>query len=313
MTIDEIKTISLVDYLSHHSYKCTKSYRTRYWYLSPLHNETEASFKVDLTCNLWYDFAEGKGGNIINLAQRLYPHLSPHDILTMLEHEAQDYNYSYVKDLSAVPESNGSWHSSQKEHNQNTGTQVLSVIDLCHVNLISYLRNRGISVDVACKYCQQVNYKVNGKNYYAIAFYNIEKGMEARNKYSKRCIGVKTFSVILQNPPHHAQRCCVFEGFFDFLSYAMFLHQNNNNICIDTQCDYIILNSVSNLHKVLPYLNYYMYIHCYLDNDNAGKKATHTILLNYPEKATDESFRYEQFKDINDVLTGKAIEQHQNT
>ena len=62
MNIEEIKTISLVDFLSHHSYKCTRSYRKRYWYLSPLHEEKEASFKVDLDCNMWYDFAEGKGG-----------------------------------------------------------------------------------------------------------------------------------------------------------------------------------------------------------------------------------------------------------
>ena len=39
MNIEEIKTISLVDFLSHHSYKCTRSYRKRYWYLSPLHEE----------------------------------------------------------------------------------------------------------------------------------------------------------------------------------------------------------------------------------------------------------------------------------
>ena len=283
MNIEEIKTISLVDFLSHHSYKCTRSYRKRYWYLSPLHEEKEASFKVDLDCNMWYDFAEGKGGNIINLAQRLYPNLTPHEILRMLEQEAQNYSYSYIKDLSA---------------------------GLSHYNLLNYISSRGIDVEIAKKYCQQVNYNVNGKNYYAIAFYNTEKGMEARNKYCKRCIGVKTYSAILMDPPRHSQRCCVFEGFFDFLSYAMFRQLQNFGICIETECDYIVLNSVSNLHKVIPYLNYYRYIHCYLDNDKAGKKATHTIVLNYPEKATDESFRYEKYKDLNDALTGKAIEPH---
>ena len=114
--------------------------------------------------------------------------------------------------------------------------------------------------------------KWTGMNY-AIAFYNTENGMEARNKYCKRCIGVKTYSAILMDPPRHAQRCCVFEGFFDFLSYAMFRQLQNYGICIDADCDYIVLNSVSNLHKVIPYLNYYRYIHCYLDNDKAGKKA----------------------------------------
>lgn len=121
MNIEEIKTISLVDFLSHHSYKCTRSYRKRYWYLSPLHEEKEASFKVDLDCNMWYDFAEGKGGNIINLAQRLYPNLTPHEILRMLEQEAQNYSYSYIKDLSAVPQSDGNW---QPKENSKTRSMV---------------------------------------------------------------------------------------------------------------------------------------------------------------------------------------------
>lgn len=310
MTIDEIKTISLVDYLNHHCYKCVKSYRKRYWYLSPIHNEKMASFKVDLECNLWYDFGEGKGGNIINLVQLLYPNLSPHEVLGMLEREAQDNSYTYIKDLSAVPESSGSWQPKSKESGNGSGTVVNSVTELSSINLANYIMSRGISIETAKKYCQQVNYSVGDKSYYAIAFYNTDKGMEARNKYCKRCIGVKTYSSILLNPPKHAERCCVFEGFFDFLSYVMFQQQRNTAICIDEECDYIVLNSVSNLHKVIPYLNYYMYIHCYLDNDSAGKKAAHTILLNYPDKATDESFRYEKFKDLNDALMGKAIEPH---
>lgn len=146
MTIDEIKTISLVDFLSHHSYKCTRSYRKRYWYLSPLHEEKEASFKVDLDCNMWYDFAEGKGGNIINLAQRLYPNLTPHEILRMLEQEAQNYSYSYIKDLSAVPESNGSWQPREKQEDQEHGTAVSSVTGLSHYNLLNYIASRGIDV-----------------------------------------------------------------------------------------------------------------------------------------------------------------------
>ena len=196
----------------------------------------------------------------------------------MLEQEAQNYSYSYIKDLSAVPQSDGNWQPREKMQDQEHGTAVSSVTGLSHYNLLNYISSRGIDAEIAKKYCRQVNYDVGGKSYYAIAFYNTENGMEARNKY--------------------------------FLSYAMFRQLQNYGICIDADCDYIVLNSVSNLHKVIPYLNYYRYIHCYLDNDKAGKKAAHNIILNYPEKATDESFRYAQYKDLNDALTGKAIEPH---
>ena len=42
------------------------------WYKSPFREETEASFKVNTERNQWYDFALGKGGNIIALASHLY-------------------------------------------------------------------------------------------------------------------------------------------------------------------------------------------------------------------------------------------------
>ena len=310
MTIDEIRTISLVDFLSHNAYRCVKSYRNRYWYLSPLHNEKEASFKVDLECNLWYDFGEGKGGNIITLYQRLHPNLTSHEALMALEREAIDNNYSYLKDLTAVPRTGGNWHPSPSSVEQHSGTMICSVTELRNPNLLNYILGRGVDVSIAKSYCREVNYTVGDKRYYAIAFYNIEKGMEVRNKYSKRCIGVKTYSVVLQHPPHHSRRCCVFEGFFDFLSYLMFSQQGNQEICIDDECDYVVLNSVSNLHKVIPYLNYYSFIHCYLDNDRAGDKATKVILQNYPDRSADESFRYEQYKDLNDALTGKTVEPH---
>ena len=93
---------------------------------------------------MWYDFAEGKGGNIINLAQRLYPNLTPHEILRMLEQEAQNYSYSYIKDLSAVPEPNGSWQPREKLQDQEHGTAVSSVTGLSHINLLNYIASRGI-------------------------------------------------------------------------------------------------------------------------------------------------------------------------
>ena len=72
MTIEEAKNIKLADYL--HSLGCnpTKQQGNNLWYKSPLREEQESSFKVNIDRNLWYDFGVGKGGNIISLAQELY-------------------------------------------------------------------------------------------------------------------------------------------------------------------------------------------------------------------------------------------------
>lgn len=80
MTIEEIKRISLLDFMFSIGYSKIKSSGNKYWFLSPLHKETKASFKVDVNTNLWYDFGLNKGGNIINLVQLLNPELSMHNI-----------------------------------------------------------------------------------------------------------------------------------------------------------------------------------------------------------------------------------------
>ena len=58
------------------------------WYKSPFREETEASFKVNTERNQWYDFALGKGGNIIALASHLYATDSVPYLLKRIEEQA---------------------------------------------------------------------------------------------------------------------------------------------------------------------------------------------------------------------------------
>ena len=62
LTIEQIKAISIVDYLSRYGYKVQKVQGNRYWYLSPLpyHNEKHASFKVDADINMVTECKTGK-------------------------------------------------------------------------------------------------------------------------------------------------------------------------------------------------------------------------------------------------------------
>jgi len=57
MTIDEIKAISIKDYLGSMSIYPIKNYGYYGMYKSPFRNEHTPSFKVDYNQNLWYDFA----------------------------------------------------------------------------------------------------------------------------------------------------------------------------------------------------------------------------------------------------------------
>ena len=72
MDIQTAKQIRIADFLYSLGYSPVKQQGINIWYKSPLREETEPSFKVNTERNQWYDFAIGKGGNIIALAQELY-------------------------------------------------------------------------------------------------------------------------------------------------------------------------------------------------------------------------------------------------
>ena len=70
-TIQDIKLIPIRDYLAKRGIT-PKQENSRYgFYLSPLREEQDASFKVDYTQNLWYDFGAGRGGSIIDLVMEV--------------------------------------------------------------------------------------------------------------------------------------------------------------------------------------------------------------------------------------------------
>ena len=56
MNIEDVKQISIADYLHSLGYSPVKRQGNSLWYKSPLREEHEASFKVNTDRNLWYDF-----------------------------------------------------------------------------------------------------------------------------------------------------------------------------------------------------------------------------------------------------------------
>src|SRR5687768_1535970 len=56
----------LVDYLSSLGHHKAKIRNTDYWYLSPLREEKEPSFKVNRAKNVWFDHGIGHGGKAVD-------------------------------------------------------------------------------------------------------------------------------------------------------------------------------------------------------------------------------------------------------
>ena len=97
-------------------------------------------------------------------------------------------------------------------------------------------------------------------------------------------------------PASHAS-VMVFEGFIDFLSY---LSLANN---IHPVSDTVVLNSVFNLSKAVPYLSQHPVLHAFFDNDEAGRKTTADLIRLCPRsEVIDQSYFYRGYKDVNDYL-----------
>jgi len=95
----------------------------------------------------------------------------------------------------------------------------------------------------------------------------------------------------------------------DYLSFLTLRMRNCPTMPnLDGQ-DYVILNSTANVTKALDVLYPYERIHCLLDNDHAGWKATREIEREYSCRVRDFSHEYRGYADLNDYLCGKRQEQ----
>lgn len=283
--IKEIKSIPLADFLSQLGHEPTMRKGTRLWYKSPLRQEQTPSFKVETTLNCWYDFGLGRGGNIIDLATEMY--------------QSTDLRYLMrcIADSCPVP-SVQTVASSYPQRHSAPSMERFEVVPLEHRALVAYLQERGIPAHIAKAKCKEAHYCVNGRFYFAVAFENVSGGCELRNRYFKGCRGRKDISYLPWARDGPSTECAVFEGFIDYLSTL--------TLGIISGADAIILNSVVNVNKAVPYLKGYTAINCYLDNDTAGRTALTELTALYGSSVIDRSTLYSEFNDLNEFLVTQS-------
>ena len=289
MNIAQTKQIDIVDFLKAIGCFPTKETACAAWFRAPYREDMTPSFKVNKNRNIWYDFGLARSGDIIDLGILIYHTNDISRVLKLIENAAPGIP---VRARTFQPSSEG---RNETLRNIRTGT-------LTSVALKSYLTSRGIDIEIGIRECREIHYTCHGKTYFAIGFPNIAGGYELRNLYYKGCIAPKEISVA--NTAKTALSCCLFEGFMDFLSYLTLVRQGKL-LPPCRQPDLIVLNSVSNLSKALSRLKAYKKIYCFLDNDDAGRKAVD--LLREMNTATVynvmEAFPY--YKDVNDLLRDK--------
>ena len=287
MNIDQIKKIKLQEFLATIDCKPVKQYGVNLMYLSPLRTEKHASFKVNTRLNLWYDFGIGRGGNIIDLAELLY--------------NSSDVSYLIHQIERNVPGCVSVSLPTAKPNTPQNSFENLQVLSITHPALIKYLGERCIDIEIARTVCKELHFDTRGKHYFGIGFPNIAGGYEIRNPFFKGGITPKDISLF--HNEESRQSCFVFEGFMDFLSFMMLRRKENNGL---KRQDYLVLNSVTNIHKAIKKLSCYDSVQCFLDNDTAGRNAYLRLSKELGSSVLDSSSLYSDFKDLNDYLCAEV-------
>ena len=278
MEIQNIKQISITDYLQQQGYAPARVQGIHYWYYSPLRNERTPSFKVNTERNQWYDFGSGEHGDIIDLVCALH-RCTTSEAIRLL---------SGAKQVAHQEFSFGG-----KRKFSERKLEILSAQPLSNPYLLRYLAARAIPLPVASAYCSEVLFQNMNRTYYAIGFANDALGWEIRNMYFKGCIAPKAITTIKRE----SDRLQIFEGFMDFLSLQT-LHPSST-------CDAIVLNSLALLPRIQEKIKGYKQVESFLDNDDAGRKSFEVLKQFYPQ-IIDGSVRYRTYKDLNEWLVSKS-------
>lgn len=251
------------------------------WYRSPFRpDERTPSFKVDSQKNVWFDHGMGVGGTIIDLMVHLE---GEPDIGRVLERIAGVLG-SPPKERLVLPVVRAT------EKPQPVIERVQTIEDQV---LEAYVRERGIPLDLARLYLQEVSYRVGEHRFRALGFANDAGGFEVRSPTFKGTLGTKDIRFLpLQGSP----RAAVFEGFFDFLSVLAHYRKDR------AEANVLVLNSMAMLPCGMGRLQAAQVnkLYAYLDHDSAGEKGLATLQAAPGWQVLDASGIYAGFKDANE-------------
>ena len=254
-------------------------------YHSPMREDHTPSMKVNYDKNLWIDYGTSEGGTLIDLVMRM-ERCDAGEAMRRLERHIGGMSVS-------------SFIGKNPTSQRPLSIVVEKVRPLESLALLDYLTERDIDLAAARAHCSEVHYHVASKSYFAVGFRNDAGGWELRNRYFKGCTSKAPTTRRGDYPT-----CLVFEGFMDYLSFLTLKRNPTppHNIAV--------LNSVTNLAKAVPFIASHERVYTYLDNDEAGRKAT-SELKEACRNISDQSIHYRPHNDLNDYLRSlRPVKEH---
>lgn len=281
MNTNKAKQIKIQDFLNSIGIQPDRVYGKYYWYKSPLRDENKPSFKVNTSNNFWFDVATNSGGNIIDLVCSIYNC----NISTALHK------------ISSTQITSFSFQSS-KDFSSNKSVTIKHLQTLQNKALIEYVKSRKIKPIIAEKYISEAYYRIENKNYFALAFKNDKNGYELRNKYFKGSTNPKYITTL---KVENSQSVNIFEAFMDFLSALEFFGLTAPTFTT------IILNSTSLSGYAIRQIHRYKTVNLFLDNDKSGNETVLTFQKKHPNVKNRALQIYPNHKDFNEFLINSKV------
>jgi len=310
----EARKIPITEYLAQEGIQPMRSRRDggELWYSSPLREgDSDPSFKVDTTKNLWFDFGLAKGGNVIDLVCALR-NTTVSDALRLLEetglyrgvHLPGENPTLFNEKTEMTPNLACAGEKENWLSQKSVGAskfEIVKVIDLKHPALIEYLQSRHIDLEMARQYLKEIHFRPNGQNksFFALGW-KCGGGYDVRNRHFKGFVGtgkdISTLNLL------EGEAIYIFEGWMDFLSY-MTLHDLK-----DFKNAALILHSTALRKRAVKLIkeNSIKRVNLFLDNDQAGLDAVKYFRRALSDiQIFDRSHLYKPAKDVNERLMGR--------
>lgn len=265
----------IVDYLTFKGINPVGERAGEILYYSPLKTENTPSFFVNPKKNRFNDFSTGEKGDVFRLVMKV-----------------EQMTFKQALDFLSVQPKQTPFSFSGYTQNFDRKVRILNVLPITKEVLKQYIAKRGIDLDLARKYVSEVHYSTNGRNWYALGFKNDSNGYEIRNALDFKTKTLNDITTVKTG----SNRLSLFEGFFDFLSALQYYQLDKPNT------ETIVLNSISNIDKVLKLIPIYSHTSAFLDNDKAGLSCFNRLKETTLSIINQSYLIYPNHKDFNSYL-----------
>ena len=294
----QAKQISLLYILNRQGFKASYTRNNKgtvyHWFISPFRQtESKPSFSYNSQLNTFYDYGNGISGTVVDYICAYYQCEIP-KALELL----QDFNFSFSQQNIETE------IIAEKKENKHSEYKIMSISPVKHPALVKYLAKRKISSGLYSKYLVEINYKMNGRSFFGVAFQNASKGYEVSYEFKKKgteefvrvktCLFCKDISLISRG----STSVVVMESWSDFLSLLTLYPK------MEDRNDFIILNSVSMRDRLIEKIksSNYLTIYSAVDNDPAGTDILKVLIENFADRVIPLNPFYSNYKDVAEYL-----------